>query len=75
MDPKQEIIRDSIVFSIALMFVAAGLSHAAHILGLPWWGSVPIGAVLWSTAATLIYRRTRRQLEDAPDGQLEETTA
>lgn len=75
MDTDQIIVRDSIIFSIALMFVAAGMSHAAHIFGLPWWGAAPIGVALWGTAATLLYRRVQHRLADPPDSQLEETTA
>lgn len=32
MDSDQIIVRDSIIFAIALMFVAAGVADAVHIL-------------------------------------------
>jgi len=65
MDPDQIIVRDSIIFAVALMFVAAGLADAVHILtGLSWWGAAPLGAVLWGTAATLLYRRVQRRRAD-----------
>jgi len=72
MDSDQIIVRDSIIFAIALMFVAAGVADAVHILtGLSWWGAAPLGVALWGTAATLLYRRVQRQLADVP----RETTA
>jgi hypothetical protein len=64
----QIVIRDSIIFAVALLFVAAGLADALHLLtGLSWWGAAPVGAGIWATAAALLYRRTQRQLADAPD--------
>ena len=67
MDPDQIILRDSIIFAVALMFVAAGLADAVHILtGLSWWGAAPLGVALWGTAATLLYRRVQRRLADPP---------
>ncbi len=67
MDSDQIIVRDSIIFAVALMFVAAGVADAVHILtGLSWWGAAPLGVTLWGTAATLLYRRVQRQLADAP---------
>jgi len=68
MDADQVIVRDSIIFAVALMFVAGGLADAAHILtGLSWWGAAPLGAVLWGTAAILLYRRVQSQLADPPN--------
>ena len=65
MDANQIIVRDTIVFAVALAFVAAGFAHAAHILvGLPWWGAAPLGVALWGTAAALLYRRVQRQLAE-----------
>ena len=76
MNPNQIVVRDSIVFAVALAFVAAGLADAAHLLaGLPWWGAAPIGVAFWSTATTLLYRRAQRKLEGSPDKQPSETTA
>ena len=67
MDSDQIIVRDSIIFAVALMFVAAGVADATRILtGLSWWGAVALGVALWGTAATLLYRRAQRQLADAP---------
>jgi len=69
MDSNQIILRDSIIFAVALMFVAAGVADAVHILtGLSWWGAAPLGVVLWGTAAALLYRRVQRQLAD-PSGE------
>ncbi len=68
MNSDQIIVRDSIIFAVALMFVAAGLADAVHLLtGLPWWGAAPLGVALWGTAAALLYRRVQRQLADAPN--------
>ena len=68
MDADQIILRDSIIFAVALMFVAAGLAHAAHILiGLPWWGAAPLGVALWGTAAALLYRRVQHQRAEPPN--------
>jgi len=67
-DANQVIVRDSIIFAVALVFVAAGLADAVHILtGLSWWGAAPLGVALWGTAATLMYRRVQYQLADPPN--------
>jgi hypothetical protein len=68
MDPDQIIVRDSIIFAVALLFVAGGVADAVHILtGLPWWGAAPLGVALWGTAAALLYRRVQQQLSDPPN--------
>lgn len=66
MDSDQIIIRDSIIFAVGLVFVAAGVADALHlVVGLSWWVAAPIGAGLWGIAARLLYRRTQRQLTSA----------
>lgn len=65
MDHEQIVIRDSIIFAVGLLFVAAGLTDAVRLLtGLSWWSAAPIGVVLWGTAATLIYRHVQRTLDE-----------
>ena len=65
MDPQPVISRESIVFAVALVYVAAGLADAVHILtGRSWWGAAPRGVARWGTAATLLYRRVQYQLAD-----------
>ena len=65
MDADQIIVRDSIIFAVALLFVAAGLADALHLLtGLSWWGAAPVGAGLWVAAAVGLYRRVQRRRAD-----------
>jgi hypothetical protein len=69
MSHEQIVIRDSIIFALGLLFVSAGLADAARLLtGLSWWGAAPVGMVFWGTAATLIYRRAQRKLDDLAEG-------
>lgn len=68
MDRDQIVIRDSIVLAVGLLFVAAGLTDALHLLtGLSWWSTVPMGAGLWIAATVLFYRRTQRTIHEMAD--------
>jgi hypothetical protein len=67
MDSNQIILRDSIVFAVGLVFVAAGLADGLRVFTpLSWWGAAPVGIALWGTAVTLLYRRVQRRLGDPP---------
>lgn len=71
MNSDQIIIRDSIVFAVALVFISGGLAHAIQLLmGLSWWTAASIGAGLWAGAATLLYRRVQGQLAGPPAEQV-----
>jgi hypothetical protein len=49
--------RDHIIFTVAMLFVAAGLADGLHRgFGVPWWGAVPFGLATWGTFAVLSYR-------------------
>ncbi|MFB6278309.1 MAG: hypothetical protein ABEK75_02275 [Salinibacter sp.] len=72
MDSDQIIVRDTIIFAVGLLFVAAGVADALHlVIGLSWWVAAPIAAGLWGIAARLLYRRTQRRLASTTS----ETTA
>jgi membrane protein implicated in regulation of membrane protease activity len=68
MNADQIIVRDSIIFAVALLFVAAGLADALRLFtGLSWWGAAPVGAGLWVAAAVALYRRVRRRTDAAEE--------
>jgi hypothetical protein len=68
MDADQIVVRDSIIFAVALLFVAAGLADALRLLtNLSWWGAAPIGAGLWGAAAVGLYRRVQRRRADTAE--------
>lgn len=68
-DHEQIVLRDSIIFAVGLLFVAAGLSDAVCLLTrLSWWSAAPVGVVLWDPAAALLYRHVQRTLDEMAEG-------
>lgn len=62
--------RDHIIFTVAMLFVTAGLADGLHRgLGVPWWGAAPLGLAAWGTLACLSYRHYRdvRRSAEAPE--------